>query len=135
MHRLLFTLYANKDKGTKKTYPYFVDVQNNLLIELHSRLVISLTTVSEVNNNVVKERCPIVQVDGTEYILLTNQMTTVPRSILKTEVEPLEQYRQRSIVTEYRNGVRYIPEKRRSSHVHTFAWVCTESMLIVLLND
>jgi toxin CcdB len=105
LQRLLFTLYANKDKGTKKTYSYFVDVQNNLLIELNSRLVIPLTPVSEINNNVAKERCPIVQVDGTEYILLTNQMTTVPRSTLKSEVAPLEQYRQRSIVTEYRNRV------------------------------
>lgn len=38
-----FTLYENKDKSSNKAYPYFVDVQNHLMNELNSRLVIPLT--------------------------------------------------------------------------------------------
>lgn len=88
-----FSLYKNNDKKSKKTYPYFIDVQNNLLSELNSRLVIPLTQTKEVDDKVAKKLCPIITVEGKEYILVTNQMTTVPRSILKSEIESLEQYR------------------------------------------
>ena len=38
-----FDYYANTDKDTNKTYPYIVDVQDALLNELNSRVVIPLT--------------------------------------------------------------------------------------------
>ena len=88
-----FTLYLNKDKSSKKTYPYFVDVQNNLLSDLNSRLVIPLTPSNKVNDKVARKLCPIINIDGDEFVLVTNQMTTVPKSILKSEVDTLESYR------------------------------------------
>jgi len=88
-----FTLYANKDKSTSKTYPYFVDVQNNLMSELNSRLVIPLTPTTKVKDKVAKKLCPVIHVDDSDFILVTNQMTTVPKSILKPEVASLESYR------------------------------------------
>ena len=88
-----FTLYANKDKSSNKTYPYFVDVQNNLMSQLNSRLVIPLSPLSKVKDKVAKKLCPIINVDNADFILVTNQMTTVPKSILKAEVVSLESYR------------------------------------------
>lgn len=88
-----FTLYLNNDKSSKKTYPYFVDVQNNLLNDLNSRLVIPLTPAKKVNEKVAQKLCPTVSIDDEEFILVTNQMTTVPKSILKSEVDSLEHYR------------------------------------------
>jgi toxin CcdB len=88
-----FTLYANKNKDSNKTYPYFVDVQNNLMSQLNSRLVIPLSPISKVKDKVAKKLCPIIQVDDADFILVTNQMTTVPKSILKAEVACLESYR------------------------------------------
>jgi len=88
-----FTLYLNNDKSSKKTYPYFVDVQNNLLSDLNSRLVIPLTPAKKVNEKVAQKLCPPVSIDDEEFILVTNQMTTVPKSILKSEVDSLEHYR------------------------------------------
>ncbi|EKF9865090.1 CcdB family protein, partial [Vibrio cholerae] len=38
-----FTLYENLDKSTSTAYPYFVDVQSELLSTLNTRLVIPLT--------------------------------------------------------------------------------------------
>ncbi|SON50993.1 CcdB family protein (fragment) [Vibrio tapetis subsp. tapetis] len=38
-----FTLYQNNDKNTSTAYPYFVDVQSELLDTLNTRLVIPLT--------------------------------------------------------------------------------------------
>ncbi len=40
-----FTLYKNNDKSTASTYPYFVDVQSELLDSLNTRLVIPLTPI------------------------------------------------------------------------------------------
>lgn len=88
-----FTLYENKDKNSNKTYPYFVDVQNNLMNQLNSRLVIPLSPVAKVKDKVAKKLCPIIHVDDADFILVTNQMTTVPKSKLKSEVTCLENYR------------------------------------------
>ncbi|HFD7850827.1 CcdB family protein [Klebsiella sp. K794] len=38
-----FTLYRNPDEATATTYPFFVDVQSDLLENLNTRLVIPLT--------------------------------------------------------------------------------------------
>jgi toxin CcdB len=88
-----FTLYENKDKSSNKTYPYFVDVQNHLMSELNSRLVIPLSPITKVKGIVAKKLCPVIHVVDSDFILVTNQMTTVPKSILKSEVTSLESYR------------------------------------------
>ncbi len=88
-----FTLYKNKDKSSKKTYPYFVDVQNNLLSNLNSRMVIPLTSSKKVNEKIAQKLCPVISINGEKFVLVTNQMTTVPKSILKSEVDSVEQYR------------------------------------------
>lgn len=40
-----FTLYKNNDKSTATAYPYFVDVQSELVDSLNTRLVIPLTPI------------------------------------------------------------------------------------------
>ena len=88
-----FTLYRNDDMGTQKAYPYFVDVQSNLLDELNSRMVIPLSPHTLVNKTNADKLCPLIQFDDGDFVLLTHQMTSVPKSILKTEMLSLERYR------------------------------------------
>lgn len=88
-----FTLYKNEDKSSRKTYPYFVNVQSDLLNDLNSRLVIPLSPGSAVNNTNAKKLCPIINLDEGTFILLVHQMTSVPRSILKAEITSLKSYR------------------------------------------
>jgi toxin CcdB len=45
-----FTLYKNENKNSKKAYPYFIDVQSDLLVDLNSRLVIPLSAQATLNN-------------------------------------------------------------------------------------
>ena len=45
-----FTVYKNEDKATKKTYPYFLNIQNNLLDELNSRVVMPFSTLASVKH-------------------------------------------------------------------------------------
>jgi toxin CcdB len=88
-----FTLYKNEEKSSKKTYPYFVDVQSDLLDNLNSRLVIPLSPYSAVNKTNAQKLCPVIQLDEEKFVLLTHQMTTVPRATLKTEIMSIESYR------------------------------------------
>jgi toxin CcdB len=77
-----FNVYANPDKETKKAYPYFVDVQSNLVEELNSRVVIPLVQAKLVDEY-PKHLCPIVDFQDREYALLTHQMASVSTTILK----------------------------------------------------
>lgn len=88
-----FVLYRNEDSVSKETYPYFVDVQNVLLSDLNSRLVIPLISHDSLGQTDTKRLCPVIQLDGGDFVLLTHQMTSVPKSILKTEVTSLEEFR------------------------------------------
>ncbi len=87
-----FTLYKNEDSSSNKTYPYFIDVQNGLLSDLNSRLVIPVSPHEALNNTDAKRLCPVIQLEKGNFVLLTHQMTSVPKSILKTEVASLENF-------------------------------------------
>ena len=88
-----FSLYKNNDRSSNNTYPYFIDVQNDLLSDLNSRLVIPLTPLENSKKMDVERLCPVIRIDKGRYVLLTHQMTSVPTSILKTEVRTVEEYR------------------------------------------
>ncbi|PCH60575.1 MAG: plasmid maintenance protein CcdB [Gammaproteobacteria bacterium] len=88
-----FSLYKNEDSSSNETYPYFIDVQNSLLSDLNSRLVIPLSPHGTLNNTNAKKLCPIIRIDEGNFVLLTHQMTSVPNSILKTKVTSLESFR------------------------------------------
>lgn len=88
-----FTLYENENKESKKAYPYFIDVQNNILDELNSRIVIPLSSYKTLSNTNAKKLCPVIEIKDESFVLLTHQMASVPRSILKKKVTSLEKFR------------------------------------------
>lgn len=77
-----FDVYSNADTDTNRAYPYFVDVQSEILDALNSRVVIPLTTAlpEKLLPNTI---CPIVEVNGDQHYLLTYQITTISKSFLK----------------------------------------------------
>ena len=88
-----FLLYRNEDKSSNETYPYFVDIQNSLLSDLNSRVVIPLSPYSALNNNEAKKLCPVIHLDDGDFVLLTHQITSVPKSILRIKVTSLDNTR------------------------------------------
>ena len=88
-----FAVYRNEDEASHKTYPYFLGVQNNLLNDLNSRLVIPLSPFSLVEQNNVKRLCPIVSIEKNKYVLLAHQLTTIPSAKLKHKIISLENFR------------------------------------------
>ncbi len=88
-----FSVYENKDKATKKAYPYFLNVQNDLLDELSSRVVIPFSTPESIKHRDAKKLCPIIQIKGNDFVLLTHQLTTVPKSFLSSKVDQVDYFR------------------------------------------
>jgi toxin CcdB len=88
-----YYLYKNENKSSKKIYPFFVDVQSDLLDGLNSRVVIPLSLDKATDKTNAKNLCPIFDIEGKKYILLTHQMTSVPVSLLKKNSGSLEKYR------------------------------------------
>ena len=88
-----YDVYENTDKDTKKVYPFFVDIQSNLLDTLNSRAVIPLTPIKNVSKEYPKNLCPTISIDSKDFALLTHQITSVPISLLKRRAISAEAYR------------------------------------------
>jgi toxin CcdB len=78
-----FDVYTNTNKDTNKTYPYFVDIQSDLLDTLNSRVVIPLTPASKSDKSYPANLCPIIKIKNKNYSLLTHQLTSVSANFLK----------------------------------------------------
>ncbi len=88
-----FSVYRNQDKKSRSIYPYFVDVQNSLLSDLNTRLVIPFAKPSSLNNTEVERLCPLIPINGSNYVLLSHQLTSVPISALSKEEVSIEPFR------------------------------------------
>ncbi len=88
-----FSLYKNNDKSTATAYPYFVDVQNELLDTLNTRLVIPLTPIELLVKKAPSHLCPIIHIDEGDFVILTHQMASVPTKILQEPVNDLSNFR------------------------------------------
>lgn len=88
-----FTVYENQNSDSKQAYPYFVDVQNDLLDNLNSRLVIPLSASKNSSLLAISHLCPTLTIQGEPFTLLTQQMTNVPVSALSMPVVEADQYR------------------------------------------
>lgn len=76
-----FDLYENTEPDSRRTYPFFVDVQTGLLEQLNSRVVIPMAPAKNAVS-FPKNLCPIVEIDNKQYALLTHQITTVSATFL-----------------------------------------------------
>jgi toxin CcdB len=88
-----FDVYRNPSKTTKKYIPYLLDIQNPLLSDLSTRIVIPLGFKSALNNKAMDRLTPEVTYNGELLLALTPQMSSVPTSILKHPIGSLSHLR------------------------------------------
>ena len=81
-----FTVYRNLNQASRDSYPYFVDVQNDLLDALSSRVVIPLARKERLGGRIMDNLSAELEIEGEILVLLTHQITTVPLSALKDPV-------------------------------------------------
>jgi len=92
-----FILYKNLDQSTSNAYPYFVDVQSELLSTLNTRLVIPLTPLDLLEKKALSHLCPTVHIEQGDFAVLTQQMTSIPTKILAEPVTDLSTFRDQII--------------------------------------
>ncbi len=70
--------------------PYLLDVQAGLLDELASRTVIPVLPGEQVGAAHMSRLNPVIHISGIAHLLMTQEITTVPRETLRNRVGNLE---------------------------------------------
>ncbi|CNJ25974.1 cytotoxin [Yersinia mollaretii] len=75
-----FTIYTNL--GNSTDYPYLIDVQSDLIDVLTTRLVIPLFPISKIRAQPPVRLCPVIDVSGEKFVVMTHEMASIRRSSL-----------------------------------------------------
>jgi len=77
-----FDVYKNENERTNKDVPYLLDIQNDLLSSLDTRVVIPLVFSLAKVDRLTKE----LKIDDEILYLYTDQMATIPFSLLSEKI-------------------------------------------------
>lgn len=87
-----YQVYRNN--GNNKAYPYLLDVQCDIIDELHTRIVIPLYPLKKLAHAPVKRLTPVLPVEGEDYLIMTHEMASVRLSHLGETVMDARPWRQ-----------------------------------------
>lgn len=88
-----FDVYRNPSKATQKAYPFLLDIQNPVISDIATRIVVPLGRSEHFKNESMKKLTPVIEYDDGLLVLLTPQISSVPSKILKKPVGSLEHFR------------------------------------------
>lgn len=88
-----FDVYKNPNSRTKKLYPYMVDIQSPFIDDISTRIVIPLGRTDNLKLLVMSTLTPEVIFQDDKYLLLTPQIASIPKNILKEPVGSLSAMR------------------------------------------
>lgn len=88
-----FDLYANPVAAERSHTPYVLDVQNEYLEQLASRIVIPLR-VERHFGQPVRDLNPVIEFKGKRLVLDTANLAPVPGHRLATRVDRLDAHRE-----------------------------------------
>lgn len=86
-----YRVYRNN--GNSRSYPYVIDVQSDIIDDLHTRLVIPLFPLDKLNGRPVQRLNPVLSVEGDDYVVMTHEMASVRLSHLGEGVMDAQTYR------------------------------------------
>lgn len=88
-----FDVYINPSRNTRTAFPYIVDIQNSVISDIATRIVIPLGKLDNFKNEKLKGLTPEVEYEGKPFLLLTPQIASVPSKILKKPIGSLSHLR------------------------------------------
>lgn len=88
-----FDVYENPSKATRKAYPYILELQNNIVSEITTRIVVPLADYSVMRSEEFKGLTPKVTYEGRELLVLMPQITSVSSKALNNPVGTLSHLR------------------------------------------
>ena len=90
-----FDVFVNGNPATNKRTPLLMDVQNDFLSSLATRLVVPLR--GQAVGPVIDRLHPVLHLGGKEYVAVVSEMAAVPRKLLGSLFTTAEGYRQEVI--------------------------------------
>ena len=91
-----FSVYRNQNPDTSANIPFLLDVQNDLLETLHTRVVIPLY-LREAFSAPARQLNPCMEIEEHSLVLATQELAGVPIKVLGPEVTNLKQQREQII--------------------------------------
>jgi toxin CcdB len=88
-----FDVYQNPSPNTRHLYPYIVDIQNPVIADISTRIVVPLGVMKSFKNTNMKGLTPEIEYNGERLLLLIPQIASIPSKILKNPVGSLEHFR------------------------------------------
>ena len=88
-----FDVFRNPSTTTRNHYPYLVDIQSPYLEELATRIVIPLGKAALFRNTAMKGLTPKVTFHDEELLLLTPQISSLSKKLLKEPIGSLSHLR------------------------------------------
>jgi toxin CcdB len=87
-----FDVYANPDPSERKLVPYFLDLQNEFLEGLDTRVVVPLRATQTVKER-LRNLHPELEVEGRKVVMDTPAVAAVPATELRRPIGNLQAQR------------------------------------------
>jgi len=88
-----FDVYINPSKRSREAYPYIIDIQNVLISDIATRIVIPLGKLNHFKNEKMNGLTPVIEYENEQFILLTPQVSSMPTKLLRNPVGSVESLR------------------------------------------
>jgi len=85
-----FDVYINPSKKSREAYPYIIDIQNALISDIATRIVIPLGRLKHFRNEKMDGLTPVVEYENEQFVLLTPQISSMSVKLLKNPVGSVE---------------------------------------------
>ncbi len=84
-----FDVYVNPSKKTRNAYPFILDIQNELIEEIATRIVVPLGIAKKFSNEEMKGLTPRIEFEGTDLLIMIPQIASMPTRALKEPIGTL----------------------------------------------
>ena len=78
-----FDVYENPSKATRKAYPYILELQNDVIEQIATRIVVPLADCAQMSNEEFKGLTPKISYEDKELLILIPQITSMSAKSLK----------------------------------------------------
>ena len=80
-------------KNSKSTVPYLLDIQNDFLEDLETRLVIPVYPATVLQGKRLTKLTPVIEIEGVQYILMIPELATISKKYLGVAILNISQHR------------------------------------------
>ncbi len=88
-----FDVYQNPSSKTRNIFPYIVDIQNSLLSDIATRVVVPLGNIEYFKNEKMDLLTPQIEYQDKQLLLLLPQIASMPSKSLKNPIGSLTHMR------------------------------------------